>query len=139
MKGNIDLVRGWIAKADSDLAAGQRLLSDGPHDAVCFHAQQAIEKFLKALLTFYDQPSLRTHDLEELQRIALKVHDNPELANLDLFEASNYAVMALYDLQFWPNQETATEALTLAIEVKRLIVTVLSSEASDDSESKGNG
>lgn len=107
MKEKADLVRGWIAKADSDLAAGQLLLTGGPYDSVCFHAQQAIEKLLKALLTFYDQPPPRTHDLEELQRLALTVHKNAELAALDLFEASDYAVMARYDLQFWPDEETA--------------------------------
>jgi len=44
MKGKADLVNGWLAKAESDLTAGQQLLTSGPYDIVCFHAQQAIEK-----------------------------------------------------------------------------------------------
>jgi HEPN domain-containing protein len=125
MSEKADLVDGWLAKADSDLAAGQRLLPDGPFDVVCFHAQQAIEKLLKALLAFYDQPPPRTHDLEELQRILLAIRANTDLAALDLFEASDYAVMARYDLQFWPDEETATDALTLAKTVKRIVVAAL--------------
>ena len=89
-----DLVRGWLAKADSDLDAGRLLLANGPYDIACFHAQQAIEKLLKALLAFYDQSAPRTHDLEELQRLLLAIQDNPDLAALDLFEVSDYAVMA---------------------------------------------
>lgn len=125
MSGKADLVNGWLAKADSDLAAGQLLLAGGPYDIVCFHAQQAIEKLLKALLAFYNQPPPRTHDLEELQRLLLVIHNNPSLAALELFEASDYAVMARYDLQFWPDEETAAEALALAVEVKRVVLAAL--------------
>ena len=60
MSGKADLVNGWLAKADSDLEAGRRLLVGGPYDVVCFHAQQVIEKLLKALLAFYNQPPPRT-------------------------------------------------------------------------------
>lgn len=134
MSGKSELVGGWIAKADSDLLAGQLLSKSGPYDIVCFHAQQAIEKLLKALLAFYDQPPPRTHDLEELQRLALAVHESKELAYLDLFEASDYAVMARYDLQFWPDEETAGGALSLAADVKQIILAILAAESPDDSE-----
>jgi len=121
MSERADLVRGWLAKADNDLLAGQHLLSAGPYDIVCFHAQQPIEKFLKGLLAFYDQPPPRTHDLEELQRLALAAHENSHLADLDLFEVSDYAVMARYDLQFWPDEQTAADALALAQNVRRIV------------------
>lgn len=134
MSGKSELVGGWIAKADSDLLAGQLLSKSGPYDIVCFHAQQAIEKLLKALLAFYDQPLPRTHDLEELQRLALAGHESQELAYLDLFEASDYAVMARYDLQFWPDEETAAGALSLAADVKQIILAILAAEGPDDSK-----
>lgn len=58
----------WIAKARSDRLAARRLLeASGPFDAVCFHAQQACEKALKAVLAFADMEIPRTHNLEELQ------------------------------------------------------------------------
>ncbi len=42
MKEQIDLVRGWMAKADSDLLVVRRILEgSGPYDTACFHAQQA--------------------------------------------------------------------------------------------------
>jgi HEPN domain-containing protein len=131
MSGKADLVNGWLAKSDSDLAAGHRLLAGGPYDVVCFHAQQAIEKLLKALLAFYDQPPPRTHDLEELQRLLLAIHDNPDLAAIELFEASDYAVMARYDLQFWPDEETAVEAVALAVEVKRIVLAAVAAAPDD--------
>ncbi len=45
---------GWVLRARNDLKAAEYLLTlaDGcPFDAVCFHAQQCAEKYLKALLT----------------------------------------------------------------------------------------
>jgi HEPN domain-containing protein len=43
----------WVAKAeeDFDLAKRERAVSPKPaFDAICFHAQQAAEKYLKAVL-----------------------------------------------------------------------------------------
>lgn len=46
------VARRWMAKAEEDLAAAERLLSldDSLTAVVCFHGQQAVEKLLKALL-----------------------------------------------------------------------------------------
>ena len=43
----------WIAKAEEDyLVATRELKADPPAlDAVCFHAQQCIEKYMKAYIT----------------------------------------------------------------------------------------
>ncbi len=58
----------WLAKARSDQLAGRRLIdANGPFDAVCFHAQQACEKALKAVLAWGGVDIARTHNLEELQ------------------------------------------------------------------------
>ncbi|MGC1377897.1 MAG: HEPN domain-containing protein [Anaerolineales bacterium] len=59
MKDNRDLAFGWLAKAESDLSAANWML---PFDTACFHAQQAIEKALKAMLAFCAQPIPRSHD-----------------------------------------------------------------------------
>ena len=70
MPDEMALARGWFVKAESDLYTAQQMLkSDGPYDTACFHAQQAVEKYLKGLLAFRNQPFQRTHNLEELQRV----------------------------------------------------------------------
>jgi HEPN domain-containing protein len=56
MKDKNELAKGWVLKAESDLATTRRTLdSEGPFDTACFHCQQAIEKFLKAFLAFQEQ------------------------------------------------------------------------------------
>lgn len=58
----------WIAKAESDvLNIENNLAADRvPWDTVCFHAQQAGEKFLKALLVYHGQRAPHIHDLVPL-------------------------------------------------------------------------
>ena len=93
MKNEQDLAQGFFRKGDSDLADARRtLVSDGPYDTACFHAQQAVEKYLKAYLAWKGQPIPRTHDLEELQTLCVAQAQLTDLAKLDLTELTAYAV-----------------------------------------------
>ena len=126
-----DHARGWLDKARSDLATGDLVADgDGPYDTACFHAQQATEKALKALLALLEQPIPRTHDLEELQRLCLQTVHLEELASLDLTEVTDYAVMVRYDLEFWPAQATASDALMLASRVIDIVDHMLAAKSS---------
>lgn len=54
----------WLELAEIDLKAAQVLLKDSSlSSAVCFHAQQAIEKYLKALIESRDINPPKSHDL----------------------------------------------------------------------------
>ncbi len=53
MKDRSALARGSFRKADIDLADARRTTaSEGPYDTTCFHAQQAVEKYLKGVLAW---------------------------------------------------------------------------------------
>jgi HEPN domain-containing protein len=60
--------REWVKKAEQDwVLAKQGSRSRVPvHDGVCFHCQQAAEKYLKGLLAELGRPVPRTHDLDLL-------------------------------------------------------------------------
>ena len=65
-------VKGWVEKAEGDFAtAGRELRAAGSpnYDAVCFHAEQAVEKLMKALLIHLGVTPPRTHDLSALDRL----------------------------------------------------------------------
>lgn len=56
----------FLHKAEADRATARRELaavSNPNHDAVCFHAQQCIEKLLKAILLEHATTPPRSHDL----------------------------------------------------------------------------
>lgn len=61
-----DLVRDWGDRAREDLAAAPLALDARWWGSVCFHAQQAPEKWIKALLTLQGQPPPRVHGLGAL-------------------------------------------------------------------------
>jgi HEPN domain-containing protein len=73
----------WLPKADNDFLNVENNLSTErvPWDTVCFHAQQAAEKLLKAFLVHHGRPLLRTHDLIAL--LAACVEIDPGLALLE--------------------------------------------------------
>src|SRR5262245_26820183 len=58
----------WVRKAEDDLGGARELAGVNPprRDLVCFHCQQAAEKYLKALLQELGAAVPRTHDLEDL-------------------------------------------------------------------------
>jgi HEPN domain-containing protein len=126
MNGPAELAKGWITKADSDLATAELVVNaGGPFDTACYHAQQAIEKCLKAVLAVSGAAIPRTHNLEELgDRVAEAVPTLVLDAN-ELAEITPYAVELRYDPDFWPDLETAGRALAAALRVREQIVAAL--------------
>lgn len=60
--------RAWLERARMDLRSARVDLAATPPivgDAL-FHCQQVVEKTIKALLTWHDQPFRKTHDLADL-------------------------------------------------------------------------
>jgi HEPN domain-containing protein len=68
-------LRQWVAKAENDLKNAAHALRMGrecPTDTVCFHAQQCVEKYQKALLVMNLVDFPKTHDLNALARLLPK-------------------------------------------------------------------
>ena len=88
----------WIEKAeeDYDMAQLARQASRPFHNSICFHAQQCIEKYLKAWLQEADIPVPRTHNLREL--LALILPTLPAWAQWqpDVKKITEYAVDSRY-------------------------------------------
>ena len=63
-----DHVRQWVAKAEVDYRTADRLVRDPDpiRESIAFHCQQAVEKYLKALLVSLRIEFPKTHDLEGL-------------------------------------------------------------------------
>lgn len=68
MSAESRLVEAWLEKADHDLGTAKLTLEHRPGyaDVICFHCQQAAEKYLKAYLVFLGVPFAKTHSLTYL-------------------------------------------------------------------------
>ena len=58
----------WVHKAEQDWEVAHKLADETPppRDIVCFHCQQAAEKYLKALLQESGMVVPRTHELADI-------------------------------------------------------------------------
>jgi len=99
MKQPVDLARAYLKLADRDIKAFDLLSRSQEIDdeTVGFHAQQAVEKCLKAVLVLSSIPFRKTHDLQEL--MDLMIDNNKTLPpNAEKLDALNpYAVLLRYD------------------------------------------
>jgi HEPN domain-containing protein len=71
--------REWLDRARADLRACEVLIQAGLHAEALFHAQQCVEKAMKAVLTWHQIPFKKTHDLDDLRQACLPL--NPEFAS----------------------------------------------------------
>jgi len=120
----VRLVRQWIEKAEEDYRNAEYVLTledDCPLSTVCFHSQQCVEKYLKALLVCHSLPVTRNHDLIGL------CHQIPEGSRPDLSEESlailnRYAVETRYPGE-WDiiSRRDAEDAVTIAGTVRDLL------------------
>jgi HEPN domain-containing protein len=117
----VEILRQWVRKAEHDLEAANRIMAieEGcPFDMVCFHCQQAAEKYLKCLLTFLGIQKPRTHDLKAIVSL-LPAESRLSLRTEHLVELNPYSVDVRY-ADDWrePRLSDARRALALACEVR---------------------
>jgi HEPN domain-containing protein len=89
----------WVAKAEGDFAVMEResqVVEYPNYDAVCFHAQQCAEKYLKARLCEADAAVGKTHDLVALLDQVLDHEPGWEEFREDLAYLSDSAVSFRY-------------------------------------------
>jgi HEPN domain-containing protein len=113
----------WLEKAEGDYrtALRERRARRHPnHDAVCFHAQQCIEKYLKALLTEHEISFPKIHDLVKLGEICFQIAPDLKSVEEELDLLSRYAVSFRYPGET-AEQEEAKAAISAMAKVRKLI------------------
>jgi HEPN domain-containing protein len=105
MTGTPASVSAWLGKAQGDLDAAAVLSAqEDPHwDIVVFHAQQAAEKFLKALLVRNGQRPPNVHDLTRLLHICV-----PYAPGLTAFVEDCVFLSPLAAVSRYPGEELAS-------------------------------
>lgn len=108
----------WLRRSHSDLAIARMPQAAGvlPED-LCFHAQQAAEKALKAVLIASSIPFPRTHNITRLLELIPEDRVIPELVR-EAVVLTDYAVASRYPGAYEPvDEEERREALALAAAV----------------------
>ena len=125
MKG---LTAEWMAKAEEDysVATGLMRRRKVPADSICFHSQQAAEKFLKAVLQECGIHFGKTHDLEGLLQLCMAVFPQLTLLVGDAKLLNDYAVRYRYP-GIDATKKQAKLAVTAAGRVRRTVLPLLKS------------
>jgi HEPN domain-containing protein len=106
-------IKEWVKKADGDFVSALREYRARNHpnyDSACFHAQQCIEKYLKAVLIKKRIPFSKIHDLEVLLDLCLPAYPLWEPMREDMQLLTQYAVQFRY-----PGESADKEEARLAV------------------------
>lgn len=115
-------VREWVEKAENDLANAAHTLKLGkrcPTDTVCFHAQQCVEKYMKALLTLLEIDSPRTHSVDGLL-LLIPSRARPSITDDEQDRLTEYATVTRYPGDYEPiSLAEARRAVGIARRVRK--------------------
>jgi HEPN domain-containing protein len=117
----------WLAKVDNDLLnidnnlAAERV----PWDTVCFHAQQAAEKLLKAYLVYHGRTPTRTHDLVALLARCVEIATGLTALEGDCRSLTYYAVGSRYPDDLFDPEEGDARAMLEALRHIRAAIQAL--------------
>ncbi len=118
-----ELVREWIEKAEGDYHTALREFRARKfpnYDAAGFHAQQCVEKYLKAILQQNEMRFEKVHDLLALLNMCLPFAPELEL-HRELFAYLNpFAVAFRY-----PGESASREQARQAIDILKKLRTIL--------------
>jgi HEPN domain-containing protein len=118
------VVRQWIEKAGNDLKTARnnlRTAEDCPTDMTCFHAQQCIEKCIKAALVNSGIEFAPTHDISIIAAL-LPAEYHLSLTPEQERRLTRYATVTRYPGDYEPIPlAEATDAVELALSIRNLI------------------
>jgi HEPN domain-containing protein len=117
------LAKRWFQKAENDLLNVQNNLQAERYasDTVCFHCQQAAEKYLKGFLAWRRVPFAKIHDLPELLKQVKHVAGaDAEGLSDHLFQLDPYSVSIRYPQEYEeePDEQEVQEAVEAAYAVR---------------------
>jgi HEPN domain-containing protein len=126
--------RMWLEKANNDFKNAEIILAaqteSPPLDTVCFHCQQAAEKFIKAFLVFHGKLFPFSHNLADLVAICMQVDLAFAAIQRKAETLTPFAVEIRYPDDFYmPTKEEAKEAFAIATEIKTFISARLDDKA----------
>lgn len=125
MKTKNELIKNWLEKAEKDLRTAKHEISfqDAVTESICFHCQQAVEKFIKAYLVFLDVTFFKTHEIGELITKCEEKDKQISAFKEEADSLTGYAVEIRYPEELMiPSLAEAKEAFDVAMRVRKFVL-----------------
>ena len=120
---NEETAKEWLKKAERDLKAADVLLREGIYDYSLFHSQQAVEKYLKAFLTYHNKHFGKTHNIPLLIDLCKEIDLSfKALLKLDFSILFPIGVTIRYPIDREVTEEEAKEAIEISEKVREFIL-----------------
>jgi HEPN domain-containing protein len=102
---DVEIVREWLAKADEDFEFARINFEEGKNffAQICFHFQQAAEKYFKSYIIAHELEFLKIHDLPLLLKICLSKDSSFEQLRDDCEYLTTFYVDTRYPVH-WPTR-----------------------------------
>ena len=127
----------WMEIADSDLYHAEYMANNMrpvSYAIICFHCQQAAEKYLKWFLVLHDIEPPKTHDLEELEKLCETIHPQFSVLYEKCGILSGYAVQSRYPHEMRVEKQDMDKALQHAKEIREFICSLFPEQFSNINE-----
>jgi HEPN domain-containing protein len=124
-------LRLWAEIADKDLVAAQHMAKNMwpvPYEIICFHCQQAAEKYLKWVLVLYDIAPPKIHDLEELEKLCESIISRFGILYEKCAVLTEYAVHSRYPNENQLEKHDMDRALEYAQSIREFIRSLFSKQ-----------
>jgi len=120
MPPETELVRQWIERARADLRSAEHALCANPPltEDACFHAQQAVEKSLKAFLVYRNVEFVWSHRIRYLLNLCVQCDEAFIQWRVEAEPLTEYAVQFRYP---HPEPEPSPGESQIALQVARKV------------------
>lgn len=124
---NQKIANEWFEIAQTDLDSAEFLLQMHPLPAeiVCFHCQQAAEKFLKGFLALQNEKIQRTHDLMVLLRNCSQHDAGFDSLENECLTLTDYSVAIRYPSPIDITDDDAKKAINHAKRIQEILFSIL--------------
>lgn len=127
---NENEIQSWIEKAKHDIGTAELTFQHKPeyYDTICFHCQQAVEKYLKAYLVYLNLEFKPKHSLVYL----LDLISQQDQFSLDYYEKASKLESYAVDIRYpdstveIPTLEELKEAIEIVNDFQKAIIEKLS-------------
>lgn len=124
---NLSRAQEWHKFAEMDLNSAKHLVNmrpTPPLEVICYHCQQAAEKYLKGFLVLNSVKPPRTHDLDYLCRLCSGIADKFHNIADDCSDLTAFGVKARYPLQIKLEDIDMRQALYSAKSIRDFVHTL---------------
>ena len=123
-----EFVKKWFRFAEMDLGSAKKLLETmypAPLEIICYHCQQAAEKYLKGVIIAFGEEPEKTHDLSKLLNVLQKFTELSAEFRQVALTLTQFGVRVRYPDEIPVDESQTKTAVAHAQEIKQWAESVI--------------